>query len=78
VFSTGQPIRFNDGVFILYTAYYGSWANDRRIVFRVREDRDPYERAAEKDILDFDRVTWSDEHEIAAWVDHHPDHQPIT
>ena len=41
--------QFQDGTFSFFTAEYGSWARDQRIVFRVRTDREPKERAAEKE-----------------------------
>lgn len=47
---THKTYRFADGDFRFYVATFGSWADDARIVFRVRVDRDPHERAGEKGI----------------------------
>jgi hypothetical protein len=57
-------MRFRDGEFGFYTAHYGSWANDARVVFRVRTDRNPRERAREKGIQGFDRIVPASEKEI--------------
>ena len=51
----------------------GSWAGDARIVFRVRADRDPQERAAEKGIRHFDALRISTPREIGRWLISHPD-----
>ncbi len=51
-----RTYRFADGDFRFYVATFGSWADDARIVFRVRVDRDPRQRAAEKAICGYDRV----------------------
>ncbi len=59
---------FKDGKFKFYTAEYGSWANDKRIVFRVRADRNPRERAIEKNIKQFDRIIPSTNHEIEQYL----------
>ena len=67
-----RTLRFPDGRFTLYTAQYGSWTNDQRIVFRVRVDRDPHERAGEKGIRDFDRLVPASTQEIAWWLESHP------
>lgn len=66
--------RFSDGQFEFYTAYYGSWARDIRIVFRVRIDRDPKQRAKEKGIENYDRIIPSTEAETAHWFRTHPDY----
>lgn len=66
-------LRFGDGRFALYTAEYGSWAGDARIVFRVRADRDPQKRAAEKGIRHFDALRLSTPREIGRWLISHPD-----
>jgi len=58
---------FNDGTFRFFTAHYGSWKNDIRIVFRVRIDRDPQSRAAEKNINQYDRLLPASENEIQQW-----------
>ncbi|KKM16784.1 hypothetical protein LCGC14_1682320 [marine sediment metagenome] len=63
---------FKDGRFLFYTAHYGSWANDKRIVFRVRYDTDPTTRAKEKDIKHYDRLLKSTDVEIIAWLNRHP------
>jgi len=62
---------FSDGVFSFHTVIYGSWAGDKRIVFRVRSDRNPIERAAEKQIRNYDRVVPSTQQEIDAWFFSH-------
>jgi len=63
--------KFIDGIFVFYTAIYGSWQNDARIVFRVRIDRDPKERAKEKNIKYFDRIILSNKNEIVNWFNSH-------
>lgn len=63
---------FSDGKFSFWTAQYGSWARDRRIVFRVREDNTPLRRAVEKEIANYDRIIPATEAEIDAWEDAHP------
>ena len=50
------PIAFPDGEFRLFCAMFGSAYGDARKVFRVRVDRDPHERAAEKGIRGYDRI----------------------
>lgn len=67
-----RTMKFKDGLFSFFTADYGSWAHDIRIVFRVREDRDPHERAAEKDIKNYDRLRPSLPEEIQSWIGSHP------
>ena len=62
---------FCDGVFSFWTAHYGSWANDKRIVFRVRIDRIPKDRAKDKSIIDYDRLLPSEDDEIEAWRQSH-------
>lgn len=69
--------QFNDGRFRLVAAQYGSWANDKRIVFRVREDRGVKERAIEKGIKFYDRVFPATDQEVQQWLDVHPDHKII-
>ena len=69
---------FKDGKFKFYTAHYGSWANDKRIVFRVRTDANPKHRAKEKDIKYYDRILKSSDHEIDAWLKDHPDRTLIS
>ena len=64
---------FDDGEFTFYTAHYGSWARDIRIVFRVRIDTTPEKRAAEKGIEFYGRLLPSLPHEIAEWLFVHPD-----
>jgi len=56
-----------------WTAHYGSWAQDARIVFRVRNDRIPKERAAEKNIMHYDRLYPATPEEISGWNDTHRD-----
>ena len=60
-----------DGVFSFWTAYYGSWRLDARVVFRVREDTTPTQRAAEKQILWYDRLLPATTGEIASWYEGH-------
>lgn len=69
----GIKYTFKDGVFFFYTAHYGSWARDIRIVFRVRVDRLPKERAEEKEIFYYDRLIPSTQEEIDEWVVSHLD-----
>ena len=63
-----QTYTFKDGKFKFYTAHYGSWARDKRIVFRVRIDSDPKERAKEKNIKQFDRIVPSSKYEIEQYL----------
>ena len=49
-------MKFKDCEFNFYTAHYGSWANDKRIVFRVRNNKFPQNRAEEKRIENYDRI----------------------
>jgi hypothetical protein len=51
-----RTYQFKDGEFKFYYAQYGSMDRDKRIVFRVRVDRDPKERAREKGIAGWDRI----------------------
>ena len=51
-----KTYQFKDGEFKFYYAQYGSMDRDKRIVFRVRVDRDPKERAREKGITGWDRI----------------------
>jgi len=62
---------FKDGQFRFYTALYGSWNHDRRIVFRVRTDTTPKKRACEKSIKYYDRLVPSSMQEISAWLRGH-------
>ena len=68
---TNQQYTMPDGVFTFWTAQYGSWANDRRIVFRVRIDTTPNERATEKDIKGYDRLVPATDWETAMWIRGH-------
>ena len=70
-----RTFRFADGDFRFYVASFGSWANDAHIVFRVRIDRDPHERAAEKAIRGYDRVLplKLEGDLVARWLISHPD-----
>jgi hypothetical protein len=70
-------VSFEDGKFSFWTAHYGSWAGDKRIVFRVREDRTPKERADEKDIDGWDRILPASPHEEAMWRISHPTFKPL-
>lgn len=49
-------LKFNDGVFRLFLAEFGSAYGDKQILFRVRIDRIPAERAKEKGIIGYDRL----------------------
>ncbi len=69
---TSTSWEFDDGKFTFWTAHYGSWANDKRIVFRVRSDRTPKVRAAEKGVKDYDRLLPSIDSEVRGWFDSHP------
>lgn len=66
--------KFHDGEFRFFTALYGSWANDMRIVFRVRIDSNPQRRAKEKNIQYYDRLVPSIRQEIESWVFGHGDY----
>lgn len=66
-------IKFTDGNFNFYSALYGSWASDKIIVFRVREDTTPKKRAEEKSITCYDRLVPSTPGEVAAWLRSHTD-----
>jgi len=75
--TTHAPIAFPDGEFRLFCASFGSAYGDARKVFRVRVDRDPHERAAEKGIRGYDRiVAVLDPELIGAWVASHPGREP--
>ena len=75
--TTHTPIAFPDGDFRLFCASFGSAYGDARKVFRVRVDRDPHERAAEKGIRGYDRiVAVLDPELIEAWVASHPGREP--
>lgn len=52
-----KALKFADGIFRLFSAEYGSEFNNAIIFFRVRIDRNPYERAKEKGIKWYDRLT---------------------
>lgn len=66
---------FQDGVFSFWTAHYGSWNNDVRIVFRVREDSTVMERATQKGIKCYDRLLRSTQEEVAKWLEGHPNYE---
>jgi len=68
---------FTDGEFQFWTARYGSAFNDAKIVFRVRADRIPSERAKEKNIVGYDRLYPASENEIDAWLQSHPSFKVI-
>jgi hypothetical protein len=74
----GKLYKFADGEFYFYTATYGSWARDKRIVFRVRKDNIPEKRAEEKGIKYYDRLLQSTPDEIERWLKFkYPNYQPI-
>ena len=64
--------KFDDGEFKFYTAIYGAWNDDKRIVFRVRIDRVPEDRAKEHNIRNYDVLTLSTKSEIEDWLKTHP------
>lgn len=68
---------FLDGAFRFYTVCYGSHMNDQRLIFRVRTDRMPNDRAAEKGFRNYDRIIPSTESEVATWFKNHPDMRVI-
>ena len=68
---------FKDGKFEFYTAHYGSWARDMRIVFRVRNDTTAKNRALEKSIEFYDRLLPSTETEIKSWLNSHNDYKEV-
>lgn len=69
-----EPIfDFPDGQFTFWAAEYGSWANDSRVVFRVRADRTPRDRAWEKNIRQYDRLVPATRVQINLWQAGHPD-----
>lgn len=59
-----------------YVAEYGSWNNDRKVIFRVREGKNIHERAKEKEIKYYDRI-WLciDKILIQMWLDSHTSYQ---
>lgn len=59
---------FIDGSFVFHVAQYGSWAKDARVVFRVRIDRDKYDRAKEKGIVHYDRIFFATSEMIDRWI----------
>jgi len=63
---------FKDGFYSFHAAHYGSWAGDKRVVFRVRRGRVPKVRAAEKGIDCYDRILKASPRQIQAWLDSHP------
>jgi hypothetical protein len=65
---------FRDGNFKFYTAHYGSWAGDKRIVFRVRLDTTPVIRAEQKGIKFYDRLYPASITEVDAWIMSHADY----
>jgi hypothetical protein len=68
-------IKFQDGNFSFFTALYGSHYNEIKIVFRVRSDNQPKQRANEKGITGYDRLIPSTFQEIQAWLTSHPTYQ---
>ena len=68
---------FGDGEFNFWTAHYGSWAHDMRIVFRVRTDTTPKGRAVQKDIKNYDRILPALPYEIERWYETHPGFQEV-
>ena len=66
-------MKFTDGEFDFYTAHYGEWANYKLVVFRVRTDRVPKDRAYEKGMSWFDKLIPSTHDEIKAWLKYHPE-----
>ena len=73
----GDVYHFQDGAFRFWTAYYGSWAQDRRIVFRVRIDDTPEHRAEVKGIKFYDRLLPSFPNQRMVWLEGHPDYPII-
>ena len=69
-----KKYQFQDGVFTFWTAHYGSWKNNARVVFRVREDSIPKVRAEEKGILCWDRILPAKPYEIELWLLSHKDY----
>ena len=69
--------QFVDGTFRFYTACFGSWAGDARIVFRVREDTTPKIRAKQKGIKNYDRLLPATKEEIDMWLEEHDDYKVL-
>ena len=67
--------KFKDGDFRFYSAHYGSWNNDRIIIFRVRMDSNPKKRAEEKSIKYYDLILKATDEEINLWLKTHPDYK---
>ena len=67
--------QFCDGIFEFYTAHCGSYSRDKRIVFRVREDTTPEERAKEKKIENYDLLLPSTDEEVKSWMEGHKGHK---
>lgn len=62
---------FADGEFRFFTAELGSAQGDAVIVFRVRIDREPKERAKEKKI--YGKIRTAFQYEIYRWFQTHPE-----
>ena len=60
-----------DGEFSFWVAEYGSSYGDARVVFRVRSDRTPKDRAFEKNIRGWDRLVPANQNQVAAWFESH-------
>jgi hypothetical protein len=70
---------FNDGCYNFYTAIYGSWANDKIVLFRVKVGVDPKLRAEQKEIKYYDRLIILDKYDeikqkiwVEKWLESHP------
>lgn len=68
---------FKDGEFRFFTAMYGSWNNDKRIVFRVRTDTTTEATAKENQIVNYDRIVKSSDEEIKTWLSENPQFELI-
>src|SRR4051812_8188842 len=66
---------FADGTFVFYVAEFGLAFRDARVVFRVREDRDPLERAREKGLRGFDRLVPARPEHVEAWLRSHSNYR---
>lgn len=73
-----KQYKMNDGIFSFWTAHYGSWAKDVRVVFRVRNDSNPEQRAQEKKIEYYDHLSPSTDGEIEQWLENHMDYKIIS
>lgn len=71
----GKKYIFHDGIFRFYTARFLWPIKDKKVIFRVRIDRNVSERAAEKGIKNYSSIQPSTNEEIDAWLRVHPSYK---